>query len=129
MTPAPPWAWTRKARDSGSLRLGIAWSSIVSRVVRKRTRHRQRAAYRTGHAPHLPDYDASQLQDVGAAWTALPGKPGIMVASGTLSAESYDAAWRLGVALERIGKHSRILPFPAFKTVLTWAACTFRLSC
>lgn len=103
----------KAARDSGSVRLGIAWSSIVSRVLCEDERA-------IGNVLRIePDtrlnysYDASQLQDVGAAWTALPGKPGIMVAPGTLSAESYDAAWRLGVALERIGKHSHILPFPA----------------
>ncbi|URM28312.1 cellulose biosynthesis cyclic di-GMP-binding regulatory protein BcsB [Pseudomonas frederiksbergensis] len=103
----------KKPRESGSVRLGIAWSSIVSRVLCEDERA-------IGNVLRIePDtrlnysYDASLLQDVGAAWTALPGKPGIMVAPGTLSAESYDAAWRLGVALERIGKHSRIQPFPA----------------
>ena len=105
----------KKARDSGSLRLGIAWSSIVSRVLCEDERAignvlRIEPATRLNYS-----YDASQLQDVGAAWTALPGKPGIMVAPGTLFADSYDAAWRLGLALERIGKHSRILPFPALQ--------------
>jgi hypothetical protein len=60
-------------------------------------------------------FDASQLQDVGAAWNALPGKPGILVAPGALSSASYDAAWRLGVALERIGKQARIVSFPSVK--------------
>lgn len=103
------------ARNTGSVRLGIAWSSVVSRVLCEDERS-------IGNVLRIePDtrlnysYDASQLQDVGAAWSALPGEPGIMVAPGTLTAGSYDAAWRLGVALQRIGKHSRILPFPAVK--------------
>ncbi|WNZ80770.1 hypothetical protein [Pseudomonas sp. P105] len=103
----------KAARDNGLVRLGIAWSSVVSRPLCEDDRV-------IGNVLRIqPDtrlnysYDASQLQDVGAAWTALPAQPGILVAPGSLSADSYDAAWRLGVALERMGKHSRILPFPA----------------
>jgi hypothetical protein len=103
----------KKARDNGSVRLGIAWSSIVSRVLCEDERAIGNVLRIEPDTRLTYSYDASQLQDVGAAWTALPGKPGIMVAPGTLSAESYDSAWRLGVALERIGKHSQILPFPA----------------
>ena len=100
-------------RDNGLVRLGIAWASVVSRPLCEEDRV-------IGNVLRIqPDtrlnysYDASQLQDVGAAWTTLPATPGILVAPGSLSAGSYDAAWRLGVALERIGKHARILPFPA----------------
>lgn len=103
----------KAARDSGSVRLGVAWSSIVSRVLCEDERA-------IGNVLRIePDtrlnysYDANLLQDVGAAWTALPAKPGIMVAPGSLAVGTYDAAWRLGVALERIGKHARILSFPA----------------
>lgn len=105
----------KAARDSGSVRLGVAWSSIVSRVLCEDERVIGNVL-RIDPATRLTySYDANDLQDIGAAWNALPGKPGIMVAPGSLSAESYDAAWRLGVALERIGKHARILPFPALQ--------------
>ncbi|PMZ63614.1 hypothetical protein C1X25_27565, partial [Pseudomonas sp. GW247-3R2A] len=97
----------KKARDSGSLRLGIAWSSIVSRVLCEDERAIGNVLRIEPDTRLTYSYDASQLRDVGVAWTALPGKPGIMVAPGTLSAESYDSAWRLGVALERIGKRSQ----------------------
>jgi hypothetical protein len=106
----------KAARSSGSLRLGVAWSSVVPRVLCEEQRAignvlridpRTRLSY---------SYDARDLHNVGAAWNALPGKPGILVAPGALSSASYDAAWRLGVALERIGKQARILPFPALQT-------------
>ncbi|MBT2339616.1 MULTISPECIES: hypothetical protein [Pseudomonas] len=100
-------------RDNGLVRLGIAWSSQVSRPLCEEERI-------IGNVLRIqPDtrlnysYDAGQLQDVGTAWATLPTRPGILVAPGSLSAGSYDAAWRLGVALARTGKQSHILPFPA----------------
>ncbi|SDG05790.1 cellulose biosynthesis cyclic di-GMP-binding regulatory protein BcsB [Pseudomonas abietaniphila] len=102
-------------RDSGSVRLGIAWSSIISRVQCEDDRAIGNVLRIDPHTRLSYSYDASQLQDVGAAWNALPGKPGILVAPGALSSASYDAAWRLGVALERIGKQARIVPFPSVK--------------
>ncbi|UFI46011.1 cellulose biosynthesis cyclic di-GMP-binding regulatory protein BcsB [Pseudomonas savastanoi] len=103
----------KAARESGSVRLGIAWSSVISKVLCEDERAIGNVLRIDPHTRLTYGYDASQLQDVGAAWNALPGKPSLLVAPGTLSSASYDAAWRLGVALERIGKQARILPFPA----------------
>ncbi|KPC28620.1 Uncharacterized protein ABJ99_4475 [Pseudomonas syringae pv. cilantro] len=103
----------KAARESGSVRLGVAWSSVISKVLCEDERAIGNVLRIDPHTRLTYSYDPSQLQDVGAAWAALPGKPGLLVAPGTLSAASYDAAWRMGVALERIGKQARILPFPA----------------
>lgn len=105
----------KAARDSGSVRLGIAWSSIISREQCEDERTIGNVLRIDPHTRLSYSFDASQLQDVGAAWNALPGKPGILIAPGALSSASYDAAWRLGVALERIGKQARIVPFPSVK--------------
>ncbi|SCW39396.1 hypothetical protein [Pseudomonas sp. NFACC05-1] len=102
----------KAARDNGLVRLGIAWSSVVSRPLCEDDRVIGNVLRIQPETRLNYSYDASQLRDIGAAWAALPGEPGILVAPGSLSAASYDSAWRLGVALERIGKHSRILPFP-----------------
>ncbi|WP_122571381.1 cellulose biosynthesis cyclic di-GMP-binding regulatory protein BcsB [Pseudomonas viridiflava] len=102
----------KAARETGSVRLGIAWSSVISKTLCEDQRAIGNVLRIDPHTRLTYSYDASQLQDVGAAWNALPGKPGLLVAPGTLSSASYDAAWRLGVALERIGKQARILPFP-----------------
>ncbi|EGH33810.1 hypothetical protein PSYJA_34815, partial [Pseudomonas syringae pv. japonica str. M301072] len=103
----------KSSRENGSVRLGIAWSSVISKVLCEDERAIGNVLRIDPHTRLTYSYDASQLQDVGAVWNALPGKPGLLVAPGTLSNASYDAAWRLGVALERIGKQARILPFPA----------------
>ncbi|VVO31029.1 cellulose biosynthesis cyclic di-GMP-binding regulatory protein BcsB [Pseudomonas fluorescens] len=112
----------KAARDSGFVRLGIAWSAAASTASCEeagsignvlRVDPRTRLSY---------SYDASQLHDIDAAWNALPGTPGILVAPGTLSPASYDATWRLGVALQRIGKHARILPFPSVHTTVDLSA-------
>ncbi|NBB13232.1 cellulose biosynthesis cyclic di-GMP-binding regulatory protein BcsB [Pseudomonas sp. SLFW] len=105
----------KSPRDSGSVRLGVAWSSIISRVQCEDERAIGNVLRIDPHSRLSYSFDASQLQDVGAAWNALPGKPGILVAPGALSSASYDAAWRLGVALERIGKQARIVSFPSVK--------------
>ncbi|WP_296256868.1 MULTISPECIES: cellulose biosynthesis cyclic di-GMP-binding regulatory protein BcsB [unclassified Pseudomonas] len=105
----------KAARDSGSVRLGINWSSIISRVQCEDERAIGNVLRIDPHTRLSYSFDASQLQDVGAAWNALPGKPVILVAPGALSSASYDAAWRLGVALERIGKQARIVSFPSVK--------------
>ncbi|WP_341958821.1 cellulose biosynthesis cyclic di-GMP-binding regulatory protein BcsB [Pseudomonas sp. RC10] len=105
----------KSPRDSGSVRLGVAWSSIISRVQCEDERAIGNVLRIDPHSRLSYSFDASQLQDVGAAWNALPGKPGILVAPGALSSASYDAAWRLGVAVERIGKQARIVSFPSVK--------------
>src|SRR5438045_6163033 len=42
----------------------------------------------------------------------------IMIAGNKLSADAYDSAWRVGVALERAGKHPRIRALPAVGDVV-----------
>ncbi|MFK3796278.1 cellulose biosynthesis cyclic di-GMP-binding regulatory protein BcsB [Pseudomonas sp. NPDC088444] len=105
----------KSARETGSVRLGIAWSSIISRIQCEDERAIGNVLRIAPDTRLSYSFDASQLHDLGAAWNALPGKPGILVAPGSLSSASYDAAWRLGVALERIGKQARIVPFPSVK--------------
>ncbi|MBV4552381.1 hypothetical protein HU742_014650 [Pseudomonas sp. SWRI102] len=102
-------------RENGLVRLGIAWSSVVPRPLCEDDRVIGNVLRIQPETRLTYSYDASQLRDVSAAWAALPSEPGILVAPGSLSATSYDAAWKLGVALARIGKHSRILPFPALQ--------------
>ncbi|MFT2520581.1 hypothetical protein ACMWQB_30720, partial [Escherichia coli] len=41
-----------------------------------------------------------------------------MVAGRQLDAQSYDSAWRIGVALERAGKHSTVTVLPRVGDVI-----------
>lgn len=58
-------------------------------------------------------YDGSAVQDLSTAWASLPSSPMVLIAGNKLSADAYDSAWRLGVALERAGKRPRIKALPA----------------
>lgn len=63
-------------------------------------------------------YDGSAVQDLSTAWSALPSSPLILIAGNKLSADAYDSAWRLGVALERAGKRPRIKALPSVGDVV-----------
>ncbi|MEP6790797.1 MAG: cellulose synthase [Ramlibacter sp.] len=58
-------------------------------------------------------YDGAAIRDLTTAWGALPQAPVILVSATNLGTAAYDSAWRLGVALERAGRHPRIAALPA----------------
>ncbi|SDV46541.1 serine/threonine-protein kinase [Chitinasiproducens palmae] len=100
-------------RDSGYLRLGLRWSSIVSE---------KRCDDETSIANLLrvyPDsvfryrYDGARITDLATAWSALPTEPTLLVAGGTLTANAYESAWRTGMLLQRSGFHPKYVALPA----------------
>ena len=107
------------ARPSGFVRLGLNWSTALGaewictdgrtpgNVLR--VEPDTRFSYR---------YDASAIRDLSTAWGALPAVPVILVSSKNLGSDAYDSAWRMGAALERIGKRSRVLVLPAVGDVV-----------
>jgi len=107
------------ARASGVVRFGIDWRTAINRENTcsdgrtpgnlLRIEPTTRFTYR---------YDGSAVQDLSSAWAALPASPVIMIAGHKLSADAYDSAWRLGVALERAGKRPRIRALPAVGDVV-----------
>jgi len=106
-------------RPSGMARLNIDWRTAINRENTcsdartpgnlLRIEPTTRFSYR---------YDGSAVQDLSAAWAALPASPVIMIAGSKLSADAYDSAWRLGVALERAGKRPRIRALPTVGDVV-----------
>ena len=107
------------ARPSGFVRLGLNWSTALGaewictdgrtpgNVLR--VEPDTRFSYR---------YDASAIRDLGTAWGALPTVPVILVSSKNLGSDAYDSAWRMGAALERTGKRSRIVVMPGVGDVV-----------
>jgi hypothetical protein len=99
-------------RPTGFVRMGVAWSSA------------------TGSRPCDPNqpignvleispdsmleygYDPASVKNIAGAWSAMTSKVSLLVASDAPDSGSYDAAWRLGVALERAGKDVRIVTLP-----------------
>jgi hypothetical protein len=101
-------------RPSGLVRFNIDWRTAIGRentCTDSRTpgnllriEPSTRFTYR---------YDGSAVQDLSTAWASLPSTPMILIAGNKLSADAYDSAWRLGVALDRAGKRPRIMALPA----------------
>lgn len=57
-------------------------------------------------------YSMSALGSLAEAWNSLPGEPVILVAAGALERNSFDSAWRLGVALERSARRAQVRALP-----------------
>ncbi|MDB5875507.1 MAG: cellulose synthase [Ramlibacter sp.] len=106
-------------RASGVVRFNIDWRTVINREntcsdLRTpgnllRIEPSTRFTYR---------YDGSAVQDLSAAWSALPSSPAILIAGNKLSTEAYDSAWRLGLALQRAGKRPRIKALPGIGEVV-----------
>jgi hypothetical protein len=106
-------------RPNGVVRLNIDWRTAIGRENTcsdtrtpgnlLRIEPTTRFSYR---------YEAAAIQDLPAAWAALPASPVILVTGNRLSSDAYDSAWRLGVALERAGKHPRIKALPGVGDVI-----------
>lgn len=120
-----------KPRPSGFVRLNIDWRTALAR---ENTCADARAP---GNLLRIEPtsrfvfrYDGSAINDLTTAWGALPTSPTILVGSNKLAPELYDAAWRVGVALERAGKRPKIrtadgtgtAPAPAAQAAATPAA-------
>ncbi|MDP3761926.1 MAG: cellulose synthase [Ramlibacter sp.] len=106
-------------RPSGLVRFSIDWRTAINRENTcsdgrtpgnlLRIEPTTRFTYR---------YDGSAVQDLSSAWNALPASPVIMIAGNKLSADAYDSAWRMGVALERAGKRPRVKAMPGVGDVV-----------
>ena len=101
-------------RPSGFVRFNIDWRTAVGRentCADARTPGNLLRIEPTTKFTYR--YDGSAVRDLSTAWSSLPSTPTILVASGKLSTEAYDSAWRVGVALERAGKRPVIRALPA----------------
>ena len=102
-----------KPRPSGFVRLNIDWRTAVAR-------ENTCADARTpGNLVRIEPtskfvfrFNGSEVRDLTSAWAAMPSTPTILIAGNQLSAEAYDTAWRVGVALERAGKRPVIKTLP-----------------
>lgn len=103
-----------KPRPSGFVRFTVDWRTAVGRentCADARTPGNLLRIEPTTRFTYR--YDGSAVRDLSTAWSSLPSVPTILVAANKLSAEAYDSAWRVGVALERAGKRPIIRALPA----------------
>lgn len=106
-------------RPSGFVRFNIDWRTAVGRentCADARTPGNLLRIEPTTRFTYR--YDGSAVRDLSTAWSSLPSTPTILVASNKLSAQAYDSAWRVGVALERAGKRPVIRALPAVGDVV-----------
>lgn len=99
-------------RDNGFVRVGVGWWSIVSDY---------RCADQSAPANVLrlsPDsrfsyrFDGRAVDTVAKAWGALPPRVRLLVDGKALQAPVYDAAWRIGAALQTGGKQVDVVALP-----------------
>ncbi|PYE90003.1 cellulose biosynthesis cyclic di-GMP-binding regulatory protein BcsB [Phyllobacterium leguminum] len=100
-------------RPSGFVRLGLAWASVTGRDdLCNEDRSIGNLLQISPNSYFEYGYDPSGVTDIASVWSALPRKVTLLVASDALEGGSYDAAWRLGVALQRAGKDVQVIALP-----------------
>ncbi|MFG1345080.1 cellulose biosynthesis cyclic di-GMP-binding regulatory protein BcsB [Xanthobacter autotrophicus DSM 431] len=102
-----------KPRESGFVRFGTAWSSVIGEYLCADERSIGNVLKLSPKTRFTYSYDASQVRDLSTAWTAMPGSGSVLVAGGALAKDTYDTAWRLGLALEAAGKRVSVKTLPA----------------
>lgn len=101
------------ARPSGFVQLGLAWSSQISVDACEDERQIANALAIGPDTRFTYAFDGAAVDDLATAWTSLPADPVVLVAGRSLEERSYDAAWRIGVALVRAGKRPSFTALPA----------------
>ena len=100
-------------RPSGFVRLGLVWGTAVGAdLICADARTPGNVLRVEADSRFNYRYDASAIRDLTTAWGALPAMPVILISSKNLGSDAYDSAWRMGSALERVGKRSKIVALP-----------------
>ncbi|MFG1394662.1 hypothetical protein [Xanthobacter agilis] len=99
-------------RPTGFLRFGVAWSSVISEDLCADERAIGNVLKLMPSSRFIYSYDASHVRDLSTAWSAMPGTGSVLVAGGPLAKESFDTAWRLGLAVETAGKRITVKTLP-----------------
>lgn len=101
-------------RANGFVKLGVNWTTMLAGQTNCSDPRTPGNVLRVAPESSFSyRYDSKAIADLRTAWGALPAVTAIMVGGKKLSAQSYDTAWRIGVALERAGKHSTVTVMPA----------------
>ncbi|MDQ8031591.1 MAG: hypothetical protein REJ50_06210 [Bordetella sp.] len=109
-----------RARDSGFVQLSVNWSSPIGLRLCESDRRTANVLTLSPDTRLTYRYAAHTVGGLDDAWHTLPGNPVLLVANGKLDKQSFDAAWRVGVALERAGKHARVRALPAVGDEVTF---------
>lgn len=97
---------------SGFVNFSLDWSSPVSEDFCAPPRATANVLTLSPQTRLSYRYSMSALGSLAEAWSSLPGEPVILVAGGALERNSFDSAWRLGVALERSARRAQVRALP-----------------
>ena len=99
-------------RESGFLHLGINWSSASGKFYCDDAEPIGNILQILPETRLNYSYMSDQVTDIASAWAALPLNVDLMISGETLDEAQYDAAWRIGTALEKAGKHINVIALP-----------------
>lgn len=116
-----PMRISGQPRASGFLDLTVSWASMVAEQVCFDDRSIGNVLEVQPSTRLTYSYDRNAVQDLTTAWTALPARTRVLVASGALGQQAFDASWRLGTVLERSGKRVSFVALPAVGSELDLA--------
>ena len=102
-----------RRHESGFVDFTIDWSSPTGQTLCEPTRQSSNILTLSPDTALTYRYSMQGLHTLADAWSTLPGKPVILIAAGKLEQQSFDSAWRLGVALERNAKRAQVRAFPS----------------
>ncbi|MEP9354448.1 cellulose biosynthesis cyclic di-GMP-binding regulatory protein BcsB [Xanthobacter sp. KR7-65] len=102
-----------RPRETGFVRFGMAWSSVIGEALCADERGIGNVLKIQPSSRFTYSYDAGAVRNLATAWTGMPGTGSLLVPAGTLSKETYDTAWRLGLALESAGKRLVVKTLPS----------------
>ncbi|MGU7770242.1 hypothetical protein ACV229_08660 [Burkholderia sp. MR1-5-21] len=111
-------AVSARPRETGFVRLGVNWQS---RVGTRRCDDDRSIANSVTISPQTRlsyRIDPRSIGNLDDAWNALPGTPTLLVAGNKLEKDAFDSAWRIGVTLERSGKHVAVRALPTVGDVV-----------
>lgn len=99
-------------RENGFVRLGAAWSSVLSERACSSERTSGNILEISPATRLTYRYDGGRVNDLASAWMSLPSDVTIAIAGSTASKETYDSAWRIGLILQRSGKQVSVKALP-----------------
>ncbi len=102
-----------RRHESGFVDFTVDWSSPSGQTLCEPTRQSSNILTLSPDTALTYRYSMQGLHTLADAWSTLPGKPVILIAAGKLEQQSFDSAWRLGVALERNAKRAQVRAFPS----------------
>ncbi len=102
-----------RPRETGFVRFGTAWSSVIGEALCADERGIGNVLKLRPSTRFTYSYDAGQVRSLATAWSGMPGSGALLVPGGTLSKDTYDTAWRLGLALETAGKRLVVKTLPS----------------